>query len=88
MNPANFNYNIAWTDFTEKTVSPTAGRSAFTKAKWPFTFDFDKNLDLVARFTANSLRPDAPILATVLRTARFELPIRGQVRRVRRMHRA
>jgi Bacterial protein of unknown function (DUF922) len=45
MNPANFNKTIAWTDFTEKTVSPTQGRSAFTQAKWPFSFDIDKNAD-------------------------------------------
>jgi hypothetical protein len=45
MNPANFNYTIAWTDFTEKSVSPTQGRSAFTQAKWPFNFDIGKNLE-------------------------------------------
>ena len=45
MNPANFVKTIAWTDFTEKTVSPTKGRSAFTQAKWPFSFDIDKNPD-------------------------------------------
>ena len=39
--------------------------------------DFQKNLDLVARFRLNPPGPDKPLLATILRTARFELPIRG-----------
>lgn len=39
--------------------------------------DFQKNLDLVARFRVNPPGPDMPVLATILRTARFELPIRG-----------
>jgi hypothetical protein len=39
--------------------------------------DFQKNLDLVARFSLNPPGPDMPVLATILRTARFELPIRG-----------
>ena len=42
--------------------------------------DFQKNLDLVARFTFNPPRPDKPLLATILRTARLELPIRGTLR--------
>ena len=32
MNPANFNYSIQWTDFTEKTTSPNPPREAFTSA--------------------------------------------------------
>jgi hypothetical protein len=42
--------------------------------------DFEKNLDLVARFTANPPRSDRPFLSSVLRTARFELPIRGTLK--------
>jgi Bacterial protein of unknown function (DUF922) len=54
MNPANFNKTIAWTDFTEKTVSPIKNRSAFTQAKWPFSFDFDKNVD--GKYTAKNVK--------------------------------
>jgi len=39
--------------------------------------DFDKNLDLVARFSLNRPGSDVPILTTILETARFEIPIRG-----------
>ncbi len=39
--------------------------------------DFQKNLDLVARFRLNPPGPDKPLLTTILQTARFELPIRG-----------
>ena len=40
--------------------------------------DFQKNLDLVARFTLNPPQAaDKPLLASILRTARLEVPIRG-----------
>ncbi|MFI5454421.1 MAG: hypothetical protein ACHRXM_03135 [Isosphaerales bacterium] len=39
--------------------------------------DFDKNLDLVARFSLNPPGSDVPILTPILQTARFEVPIRG-----------
>lgn len=53
MNPANFVKTIAWTDFTEKTVCPVNPyHSAFTKAKWPFSYDYDKNLD--GKYTVSS----------------------------------
>ncbi len=39
--------------------------------------DFQKNLDLVARFRLNPPGPDKPLLAALLQTARFELPIHG-----------
>ncbi len=40
--------------------------------------DFQKNLDLVARFSLNpSQVADKPVLASILRTARLEVPIRG-----------
>jgi hypothetical protein len=39
--------------------------------------DFDKKLDLVARFTMNSPRDDMPVISSLLKSARFELPIRG-----------
>ena len=39
--------------------------------------DFDKRLDLVARFRINPPRADRPVLAALLNNARFELPIRG-----------
>ena len=42
--------------------------------------DFQKNLDLVARFTLNPPRADKPLLATILRTARLEVPIRGTLK--------
>ncbi len=41
---------------------------------------FDKRLDLVARFTLNPPRADMPVLSSVLRTAQFELPIRGTLK--------
>ncbi len=39
--------------------------------------DFHKNLDMVARFSLNPPQADKPLLATLLKTARLELPIRG-----------
>lgn len=39
--------------------------------------DFEKHLDLVARFRVNPPRADRPVLAALLNNARFELPIRG-----------
>ena len=39
--------------------------------------DFDKNLDLIARFSLNPPRAEVPVLTTILETARFEIPIRG-----------
>ena len=39
--------------------------------------DFDKNLDLVARFALNPPGSDVPVLTPILETARFEIPIRG-----------
>jgi translocation and assembly module TamB len=39
--------------------------------------DFEKHLDLVARFRVNPPRADRPLLAALLNNARFELPIRG-----------
>ncbi len=39
--------------------------------------DFEKHLDLVARFLVNPPRADRPVLAALLNNARFELPIRG-----------
>jgi hypothetical protein len=42
--------------------------------------DFQKNLDLVARFTLNPPQADKPLLASILRAARLELPIRGTLK--------
>jgi hypothetical protein len=39
--------------------------------------DFEKHLDLIARFRVNPPRADRPVLAALLNNARFELPIRG-----------
>ncbi len=39
--------------------------------------DFEKRLDLVARFRVNPPRQDRPVLAALLNNARFELPIKG-----------
>jgi translocation and assembly module TamB len=39
--------------------------------------DFDRNLDMVARFALNPLRAHVPVLSPLVETARFELPIRG-----------
>jgi hypothetical protein len=39
--------------------------------------DFEKRLDLVARFRVKPPRADRPVLAALLNNARFELPIRG-----------
>ena len=39
--------------------------------------DFQKHLDLVARFRVNPPRADRPVLAALLNNARFELPIQG-----------
>ncbi|MHB1561275.1 MAG: AsmA family protein, partial [Isosphaeraceae bacterium] len=39
--------------------------------------DFQKRLDLVARFRVNPPRQDRPVLAALLNNARFELPITG-----------
>jgi hypothetical protein len=39
--------------------------------------DFEKHLDLLARFRVNPPRADRPVLAALLNNARFELPIRG-----------
>ena len=39
--------------------------------------DFEKHLDLVARFGVNPPRADRPVLAALLTNARFELPIKG-----------
>ncbi len=39
--------------------------------------DFEKRLDLVARFRVNPPRADRPVLAALLSNARFELPIKG-----------
>ena len=39
--------------------------------------DFQKNLDLVARFSVNPPGPDMPVLSMIFRIARFELPIHG-----------
>ena len=45
MNPANFTYSIAWTDFTEKDTSPSPPREAFTTAdaKTPSSIKFTKD---------------------------------------------
>ena len=46
--------------------------------------DFHKNLDLVAKFTFNPPRAaDKPLLATILKTARLELPITGTLKEPR-----
>ena len=42
--------------------------------------DFEKHLDLVARFRVNPPRADRPLLAALLNNARFELPIRGTLK--------
>jgi translocation and assembly module TamB len=39
--------------------------------------DFDRNLDMVARFAFNPLRSRVPVLSPLVETARFELPLRG-----------
>ena len=39
--------------------------------------DFDKNLDMVARFALTPPRSRVPVLSPLVETARFELPIRG-----------
>ena len=39
--------------------------------------DFDRNLDMVVRFSLNPLRSRVPVLSPLVETARFELPIRG-----------
>jgi translocation and assembly module TamB len=39
--------------------------------------DFDKNLDMVARFALNPPRTHMPVLSPLVETARFELPLRG-----------
>ncbi len=39
--------------------------------------DFEKNLDMVARFALNPPRTRMPVLSPLVETARFELPIRG-----------
>jgi translocation and assembly module TamB len=39
--------------------------------------DFDRNLDMVARFGLAPLRSRVPVLSPLVDTARFELPIRG-----------
>ena len=39
--------------------------------------DFEKRLDLVARFRVNPPRMDRPVLAALLSNAKFELPIKG-----------
>ena len=39
--------------------------------------DFEKNLDMVARFALNPPRSRLPVLSPLVETARFELPIRG-----------
>jgi hypothetical protein len=39
--------------------------------------DFEKRLDLLARFRINPPRADRPVIAALLNNARFELPIRG-----------
>jgi translocation and assembly module TamB len=39
--------------------------------------DFDKRLDMVARFALNPPRTRMPVLSPLVETARFELPIRG-----------
>lgn len=39
--------------------------------------DFDRRLDLLARFRLNPPRMDRPVLAALLNNARFELPITG-----------
>jgi translocation and assembly module TamB len=41
------------------------------------TVDFDKNLDLVARFAMTPPRTAVSVLTPILESARFELPIRG-----------
>jgi translocation and assembly module TamB len=45
--------------------------------------DFDRNLDLVARFALNPLRSRVPVLSPLVETARFELPIRGTLAKPR-----
>jgi translocation and assembly module TamB len=42
--------------------------------------DFDRNLDLLARLAPNAPSADKPVLASLLRSARFELPIRGTLK--------
>jgi translocation and assembly module TamB len=39
--------------------------------------DFDRNLDMLARFSLNPLRSRVPVLSPLVETARFDLPIRG-----------
>jgi translocation and assembly module TamB len=39
--------------------------------------DFDRKLDLVARFALNAPQAPVPVLSPILESARFELPIRG-----------
>jgi translocation and assembly module TamB len=39
--------------------------------------DFQKNIDMVARFALNPPRTRLPVLSPLVETARFELPIRG-----------
>jgi translocation and assembly module TamB len=39
--------------------------------------DFDRNLDMVARFALSPLKSRVPVLSPLVETARFELPIRG-----------
>jgi translocation and assembly module TamB len=43
--------------------------------------DFDRNLDLLARFAMNPPRFDRPVLAPILRSARLEVPIRGTLQK-------
>lgn len=46
MNPANFVKTLAWTDFTEKDAAPASSKlDAFTKAKWPHSYDYAQNLN-------------------------------------------
>jgi hypothetical protein len=42
--------------------------------------DFDRNLDLIARFSLNPPGPGAPVVSSILQAAKFELPIRGTLR--------
>jgi len=43
--------------------------------------DFDQNLDLVARFAMVPPRSNVPVLTPIMKLARFELPIRGTLKK-------
>ncbi len=53
------------------------------KAELEGSVDFEKHLDLTARFRVNPPRPDRPVLAALLSGARLEVPIRGTLQEPR-----